>query len=119
MKPIPTSVHGLLDYTTGALFLTSPWVLGFARQKTARQVAIGTGLAVLGLSVLTDYEAGLVRRVPMKAHLTIDTAAGVLVAASPWLLGFARRVYWPHLAFGLLEFGAGLLTQSTPARKRY
>ncbi len=118
MKPIPTSVHGLLDYTTGALFLASPWLLGFSRQETARRVAVGTGLAVLGLSAMTDYEAGLVRRVPMKTHLAIDTATGVLVAASPWLFGFARRVCWPHLAFGLLEFGAGLLTQSTPSTKK-
>lgn len=117
MKPIPTSIHGLLDYSTGALFLVSPWLLGFSRQPAARQVAVGTGLAVLGLSVLTDYEAGLVRRIPMKTHLTIDTATGVLVAASPWLFDFARRVYWPHVAFGLLEFGAGLLTQSTPSTK--
>ena len=114
MKPIPTKVHGLLDYTTGALFLASPWLLNFADNKAAKQVAVGTGLAVLGLSAFTDYEAGLVRRIPMKDHLTTDTLNGVLVAASPWLFGFAKRISWPHLTFGLLELGAGLLTQRQP-----
>lgn len=114
MKPIPTKVHGVLDYTTGALFLASPWLLGFADNDAARRVAVGTGAAVLGLSALTNYEAGLSRRIPMATHLTIDTWNGVLVAASPWLLGFAKRISWPHLTFGLLELGAGLLTQRRP-----
>ena len=114
MKPIPTKVHGILDYTTGALFAASPWLFDFADDDAARWVAVGTGAAVLGVSVFTDYEAGLVKRVPMATHLTIDTVSGVLVAASPWLLGFAKRRYWPHLAFGLLELGAGLLTQRKP-----
>ncbi|GAB4035664.1 SPW repeat domain-containing protein [Spirosoma jeollabukense] len=118
MKPIPTKVHGLLDYTTGALFIASPWLLGFARNDAARRVAVGTGVAVLGLSTLTDYEAGLAKRIPMATHLTVDTMTGVLVAASPWLLGFAKRISWPHLTFGLLELGAGLLTQRKPAYEK-
>ncbi|MBC3787484.1 SPW repeat protein [Spirosoma utsteinense] len=115
MKPIPTKVHGLLDYTTGALFAASPWLLGFSDDKTARWVAVGVGAAVLGLSTQTDYEAGLTKRLPMSTHLTVDTLTGVLVAASPWLLGFANRITWPHVAFGLLETGAGLLTRSKPS----
>lgn len=115
MKLIPTKVHGLLDYTTGVLFLASPWLLNFADDHKARQVAVSTGLAVLGLSAFTDYEAGLMKKVPMKTHLTIDTLTGVLVAASPWLLGFAKRIAWPHLTFGILELGAGLLTHPKPA----
>jgi hypothetical protein len=114
MKPIPTKVHGILDYTTGALFIASPWLLNFSDNDAARRVAVGTGLAVLGLSVMTNYEAGLSKQIPMKTHLQVDTVSGVLVAASPWLFGFAGRKSWPHLAFGLLELGAGLLTQSKP-----
>ncbi len=114
MKPIPTKVHGLLDYTTGALFIASPWLLGFASNKAARRVAVGTGIAVLGLSTLTDYEAGLTKQIPMATHLTVDTVNGILVAASPWLFGFAKRIRWPHVTFGLLELGAGLLTQRRP-----
>ena len=39
----------------------------------------------------------------------------MLLAASPWLLGFADRVRVPHLVFGLLEIGVVLLSQTTPA----
>lgn len=116
MKPIPTKVHGILDYASGALFLASPWLLTYQRNKAATNVAVGTGMAVLGLSAMTNYEMGLRKRVPMKTHLNIDTATGMLVAASPWLLGFSKRIAWPHLVFGLLEVGAGLLTQSQPTQ---
>ncbi|GAB3694816.1 SPW repeat protein [Spirosoma flavus] len=118
MKPIPTKVHGLLDYTTGALFLASPWLLGFANDGAARRVAVGTGVAVLGLSALTNYEAGVSKQIPMTTHLTVDKVNGVLVAASPWLFGFAKRICWPHIAFGLLEVGAGFLTQRKPVRNK-
>lgn len=118
MELIPTKVHGLLDYTTGALFIASPWLLDFAKNDAARRVAVGTGVAVLGLSTLTDYEAGLAKRIPMATHLTVDTLNGVLVAASPWLFGFAKRISWPHIAFGLLELGAGLLTQRRPVYEK-
>lgn len=114
MRPIPTSLHGAVDYATGALFLASPWLLDFADDEAARNVAVGTGVAVLGLATLTDYELGLSRQVPMETHLTIDTLTGTMVAASPYLFGFAKRKAWPHLLFGLLQVGAGLLTQRKP-----
>lgn len=118
MKPISTKVHGILDYLSGALLIALPWLFDFADHDTARWVAIGVGLAVLGLSLFTDYEAGLVRQIPMSVHLTTDLLAGVLLAASPWLFGFADRVYLPHLILGLMEIGASLLTQRTPAYDR-
>lgn len=115
MNLIPTKLHGLLDYSTGALFLAAPWLLDFSDDKAATSVAVGTGVAVLGLSALTDYEAGLSRQIPMRTHLAVDTVTGALVAASPWLFGFAKRTAWPHILFGLLEVGAGLLTEKVPA----
>jgi len=48
-------------------------------------------------------------------HLMLDTASGVLLAASPWLFGFADRVYLPHLLLGLFEIAASSMTRLTPA----
>jgi hypothetical protein len=115
MRLIPTKVHGVLDYLSGALLIASPWLFDFADHDTARWVAIAVGIAVLGLSIFTDYELGLVKQIPMSAHLTMDMLAGALLAASPWLFGFSDRVYLPHLILGLMEIGAGLLTQRTPS----
>lgn len=115
MKPIPTRVHGVLDYASGLLFIASPWLFGFANGEAAQWVPIVAGIAILGLSALTDYEAGLLKRIPMPVHLTMDILTGVLLAASPWLFGFADYVYLPHVLFGILEIGAGLLTQRVPS----
>lgn len=114
MRLIPTKIHGVLDYLSGALLIASPWLFDFADHETARWIPIAVGIALLGLSLFTDYELGLVRRIPMSTHLTMDMLAGALLAASPWLFGFSDRVYMPHLILGLMEIGAGLLTQRTP-----
>ena len=114
MKPISTKVHGVLDYLSGALLIASPWLFDFADIETARWVAVGMGIVLLLQSIFTDYELGLVRRIPMSTHLVIDMLGGFFLAVSPWLLGFSDQVYLPHLVLGLLEIGAGMLTQRAP-----
>lgn len=52
----------------------------------------------------------------MPAHLGLDIAGGVLLAASPWLFGFASLVFWPHLIVGLFEIAAGVMTRTAPER---
>ena len=76
-------------------------------------VALGAG--ALLYSLLTDYELGLVRALPMTLHLGLDFCSGALLAVSPWLFGFADDVWLPHVAFGLFEIGAALLTQTLPS----
>lgn len=116
MRFIPTKVHGILDYASGALFMASPWLFGFADKSAAKWVPLAAGGAALGSSLFTDYELGAVRKIPMPAHLGLDVAEGALLAASPWLFGFAKKVYLPHLIFGAFAVGAGLLTQKTPEK---
>jgi hypothetical protein len=41
----------------------------------------------------------------------LDIVAGLLLLASPWLFGFADRITWPHVLFGLFEIAAGLTTK--------
>lgn len=48
-------------------------------------------------------------------HLLFDLLSGILLAASPWLFGFADQVYLPHLIIGMLEIGAALMTKTGPA----
>ncbi len=115
MRFIPTRTHGVIDYLTGALLVAAPYLLGFADGTAAQWVPQILGAALVGASLLTDYELGVVRVIPMPVHLVLDVAAGALLAASPWLFGFADRVFWPHLILGLLEVGAGLTTRTTPA----
>ena len=113
MRPISTRLHGVLDYLTGATLVAAPSVLGLdGGSPTARLLRVaGAGHAVY--STLTNYGLGLVRLVPMRAHLIADAVGALGLVAAPWLLGTAggdRREWLPPLAFGLYELAAVALT---------
>jgi hypothetical protein len=112
---IPRNVHGVLDYIVGLLLAASPWLFGFADGTAAQFVPVTLGVGALLYSLLTNYELGLIRVIPFRIHLMLDFASGLLLAASPWLFGFADRVYLPHLILGLLEIGAAAMTRRDAA----
>lgn len=119
MRFIPTRVHAILDYLMGIVLIAVPWALGFAETNMGENgaatwvpVIIGAGMILAAL--MTDYEYGAVSLISMRTHLGIDIAAGILLAASPWLFGFYELVWIPHLVLGLAEIGAGLTTKTTP-----
>ncbi len=112
MRFIPTSVHGVIDYLWGIALLSTPWLLGFADVPAAKWVAVVFGVGALIYSALTAYELGVLRLLPMPLHLIFDGIGGLVLAASPFLFGFADRVYLPHLLFGLFSVAASLLTRT-------
>lgn len=114
MRVIPTKVHGVLDYLSALLLIASPWLFDFANGGAAQWVPILVGATILLVSLVTDYELSVAKLVPMPTHLALDILSGALLAASPWLFGFAELVYWPHVLIGVAEIGAGLLTRQVP-----
>ena len=111
MRVISTRTHGMIDYGTGLLLLILPYLLGFANGGAAQWVPMLIGLAIIGMSLMTDYELSIAKIVPMPVHLMADIGAGLLLAASPWLFSFADRVLWPHLIVGLAEIGVACMTE--------
>jgi hypothetical protein len=114
MRFIPTKIHGYLDYIVGLLLIAAPWLFDFARGGAETWVPVILGAGAILYSLFTDYELGISRRLPMPTHLTLDLLSGVLLAASPWIFGFADYVYLPHLILGILEIGASLMTKRQP-----
>lgn len=114
MRFIPTRMHGMLDYLMGVLLIAAPWLFDFSQGGAETWIPVILGVGAIVYSLFTDYELGVVRRIPMPTHLTLDFASGLLLAASPWLFGFADVVYVPHLVLGLVEMGASITTQKTP-----
>ncbi|MCE7073056.1 MULTISPECIES: SPW repeat protein [Dyadobacter] len=110
MKMISTKLHSIIDYSTSILFIAMPWIVGFNEVPAATWVLIAVGAMSITMSLFTDYEGGMVRSLPMHVHLNVDVVTGLLLAASPWILGFADQVYLPHVILGLFETTAGLLT---------
>ena len=114
MRFVNTRMHGFADYLVGIILILAPYILGFADGSVAQWVPQILGAAAIIYSLLTDYELGVVRVIPMPLHLGLDFASGLLLLASPWLFGFVDRIAWPHVLFGLIEIGASLMTQTRP-----
>ncbi|HYF30734.1 MAG TPA: SPW repeat protein [Chitinophagaceae bacterium] len=114
MRIIPTKVHGYLDYAMGLLLIVAPWLFDFARNGAETWVPVILGVSAIVYSLLTDYELGVSPQLSMRTHLGIDLFSGILLAASPWLFGFADYVYLPHLVLGIAEIGASLMTETKP-----
>ena len=111
---IPTRVHGIIDYVVGALLILAPFLFGFADGTAAQWTPILLGVSALVYSLLTRYELSVVKAIPMPVHLGLDIASGLLLLASPWLFGFADRVWLPHVVVGIAEVGVAALTRRHP-----
>lgn len=121
-KLIPTKSHARMDYAVGLLLIASPWLFGFADESTAATwIAVLAGVAILGLSAITDYEGGLLARlIPMRTHLMADAGLGLLLAVSPWLFGFAdegTNAWLPFVAIGLGKIVSAMTTDPEPEKR--
>jgi hypothetical protein len=120
MRFMSTRAHGMIDLVLAPVLIALPFALGLDVRYPDGWMFLVLGIAMLVLMAFTDYESGLVGRVSMGTHLTIDAASGALLALSPWLFGFSHRIWVPHLLFGLIELGTSLLTrrQAIPISRR-
>jgi len=121
---MPTAVHAAMDYVVGLLLIVSPWLFGFSDESSAATwIAVIAGVAMIGMSAMTDYEGGfLTRSIPMRVHLMTDAVLGLFLAVSPWLFGFADQgtnAWLPFVLIGLGEIGSAAVTDPEPeARAR-
>jgi hypothetical protein len=118
MRFIPTSIHGIIDFVVGALLIAAPWLFGFDRGGAETWIPVILGVSAIGYSLCTQYEYGVYPVISMPTHLTLDAGSGILLAASPWLFGFADYVWAPHLIVGLFEIGAAATTVPTAGVER-
>lgn len=111
MRFIPTRVHGVIDYLTGALLIVAPWLLGFANGGAEQWVPVILGIVVIVYSLMTDYELGIAKLIRVPVHLMLDMGGGLLLLVSPWLFGFSEVVMWPHVLIGAMEIIVPALTE--------
>lgn len=88
-KVITPAMHGALDYSVAASYIALGMRLA-PRHRRASTLAFINGAMVLGLALLTDYPAGVWRRVSFKTHRTADMMQAALAGLGPVALGFAN-----------------------------
>lgn len=112
-KPISPRLHGVIDYLAVPLLLAAGPLLGL-KGLPAETTSTLAGI-VLVVAAFTAYPLGLVKMIPMKAHLVIDAVLGIGLIASPYVLHFSgdTRACYFFAGFGVLVL---LLTLLTDAR---
>jgi hypothetical protein len=103
-----------MDYFVAVILVLVPWLLDFAGQNSATYVMVALGLSTVAYSMITNYEWGAAKIIPMPSHLRLDLVSGVILALSPWLFGFNIYIYLPHVVLGVLEVIVSLLTATIP-----
>jgi hypothetical protein len=114
MRFIPTRFHAPLDYIVGVVLIAAPWIFQFSDIDAATVVSIVLGAGLIAYSLFTNYELGVWKVAPMAVHNLIDIVAGALLAASPWLFGYADEgasVWVPFVVIGVAAVCLGLTTK--------
>jgi hypothetical protein len=115
-RPIDSTLHGATDYSVGAMLTTIfPRLAGIQRTRAGRQVRLA-GAIHAGYSTLTDYPLGVVKVIPYRAHLALDAAGAVALAATPFVTGQyrdGRRQWVAHIALALFELVALVMSDPT------
>jgi hypothetical protein len=86
--PIPAFVHGLLEYLVGALLIAAPFLLDFDTDS-ATAVSIVAGLLVLVVAASSALPTGLIKSIPVQAHVMIDYVVALGLIAAPFVFGFS------------------------------
>ena len=114
MKLFSTKAHGVVDYLSVGTLLALPRMMGWSQGVTTllTNAAIGT----LGYSLLTKYELGLWKTLPMKGHLALDAMSGVMLMAAPLMFPDEdTTVKGALVGLGIFELTAALTTETEPS----
>ncbi len=98
---VTKEMHAYLDYPVAAVLMGAPFVLGLGdSHPLALWLSVGTGVAALVLTLLTDHKLGVVRVLPYPVHVLVDGVVGAVFLAAPFVLGFVGLDAWFYWANG-------------------
>jgi hypothetical protein len=111
MRFLPTRIHAVLDYVLGGVLALFPFVTGFQGGVIDwGPMLLGHGLILY--SLLTNYELGVLNFIPVKRHLLLDAAGGVVLIGLAAVYGASPAVWLPLMVIGVIEIGSSLVTRT-------
>jgi hypothetical protein len=115
MKIIPKFYHGILDYMSGLLLLAGPNLFGFDEIGGAPAwIPPIVGMMILLQALMTDYELGAMKVVPIATHLMMDYVIGAFLVVAPFVFGISNRSRAATvllLTMGVVAFAAAAMTE--------
>jgi len=113
MKLINSKMHGILDYVLVFMLSMAPFIFNLDEESIHCRLLMVTGLLLLLVSLLTDFEFFLVKVFSFKIHLIIDVALGIFLAISPLLFDLSGHSIVPHIVLGLAIIGTSAITKTS------
>lgn len=86
--PIPPFVHGAIEYVAGVLFIIAPLLFDYD-SGTATGVSVAVGVVILIVAATSAMPTGLIPRIPVSVHVTLDFVLAAFLIASPFVFGFS------------------------------
>lgn len=111
MKLLSCSVHGIIDYITVGVFLLAPLFGEFAPLPGG--IAISLAFIHFLLTMLTNFEYGLLEIVPFPLHGWIEKIVGPTLVALPFLLNFETRSRYFFVIMGIVIGFVTVITDYT------
>jgi len=105
MKFLSPKLHGLGDYAAALALIIGPIILGIKEQSLfAHWFSIAGGVGLIVYSLLTDYPLSAAKALPFKAHLILDTVAGIAFLLLPFVVGLTgiAQIYFIVMGAGVL-----------------
>ncbi len=121
IRVVSTHVHGIVGSIPLAVAFAGPRLLGIEDVPASARALRLWGAGAVAYTALTDFELGVVKVLPMPAHLALDVVGALALSASPWVSGYVRtgRRYWlPHALIGIAVILLALITRTQPSYKR-
>jgi hypothetical protein len=87
--PVPAFVHGLVEYVAGIFLVAAPFLLSYD-SDAATAVSIVAGVVILIVAASTAMSTGLIKSIPVQAHVVLDYLLAAVLIASPFLFAFTR-----------------------------
>lgn len=104
MNLISSKIHGILDYLVVIFLWVSPTLFGLPENTAVFTYILGA--IHLVLTILTNFEYGLIRFIPLKIHGTIELIVSLALVGFAFYMGnlegdLARNFY---LGFAIAVF---------------
>ena len=116
MFRISTRTHAVIDYAFSAAVAALPHLVQCS--PMSKRLMRGAAAGATAYSLLTNYERGVVKALPMQTHLALDAASGVGFLAAAALMRDERPQVRALLAgIGAFELIAASMTSSEPYRE--
>ncbi len=119
MKILSSKTHGILDYATVFFLLASPSL--FKMEAPLSTITYILGAVHLSLTVLTDFEVGLIKVIPFRIHglIEIVVALGLAVLAFWFYNNVNTMGFYYYMALAIVILFVFILTdfKSIPGKK--